>query len=36
VPTVATDDPDAPPSIFRAGLPEPPPAEPGHPDGIVR
>jgi hypothetical protein len=36
VPPVASDDPDAAPSIFRAVLPDSPPADPGHPDGIVR
>ena len=36
VPTVATDDPDAAPSIFRAGLPDSLPVDPGHSDGIVR
>ncbi|WP_433033270.1 hypothetical protein [Actinomycetospora sp. CA-053990] len=36
VPAVATDDPDAAPSIFRAGLSDSAPADPGSPDGIVR
>jgi hypothetical protein len=31
-----TDGPDATPSIFRAGLPDSPPVDPGSPDGIVR
>ncbi|MDD7921117.1 hypothetical protein [Actinomycetospora callitridis] len=35
-PTAATDDLDAAPSIFRAGLPDSPPADSGTPDGIVR
>jgi hypothetical protein len=36
VPTAATDDVDAAPSIFRAGLPDSSRADPGPPDGIVR
>jgi len=36
VSTAAPDEPDAAPSIFRAGLPDSPPADSGHPDGIVR